>query len=479
MKAKNLATRFLAMAAAAAPDLQGQTSPDTRVLPFQGRLTDADGNAVTSGSRVVQFKIYDAPVGGRAVWNGEVHNLTVNGGLVSTLLGTRASLSGVNFNLDLYLEVTIDANADGQISLADPPLLPRQSIVPAVFAKESANSLLLGGYDWTALFGTNNPAEGTLLASKIGDQSLTTAKIRDGAVNTSKIANGAVTRPKLDTKGASPGQALIYNGSEVVWSQINAVAAETAADAQKLKGFDWTALFNDGNPQSGTLSAAHLASRGNLHVAGDSTQGGRVLFNGPSVTVLGELLAPTLGINMFLNNWGFYLRGLGDFNHYIKWGNALGSARDYDGPEIVGNGGGVLGTVGNWSLRWNWNGTVQSRGSFSNGSDRNIKENFTALHAVDILDKVLALPITRWNYKDDPEAQHIGPVSQDFHAAFQVGSNDKFIATVDADGVALAAIQGLHQKLVAQENEIRELVTAQQRLIDDLKAELAALRTAR
>jgi hypothetical protein len=34
-------------------------------------------------------------------------------------------------------------------------------------------------------------------------------------------------------------------------------------------------------------------------------------------------------------------------------------------------------------------------------------------------------------------------MAQDFHAAFQVGDDDKHIATVDADGVALAAIQGL------------------------------------
>jgi trimeric autotransporter adhesin len=33
-------------------------------------------------------------------------------------------------------------------------------------------------------------------------------------------------------------------------------------------------------------------------------------------------------------------------------------------------------------------------------------------------------------------------MAQDFHAAFQVGDDDKHITTVDADGVALAAIQG-------------------------------------
>lgn len=42
---------------------------------------------------------------------------------------------------------------------------------------------------------------------------------------------------------------------------------------------------------------------------------------------------------------------------------------------------------------------------------------------------------------------HIGPMAQDFNAAFQLGESDRAITTVDADGVALAAIQGLNQKL--------------------------------
>src|SRR6266478_4859982 len=77
-----------------------------KLLPFQGRLTDASGVAVTDGARLVQFKIYDAPVGGQAVWNGEVQKLTVNAALISTVLGSKASLSSVDFNKSLYLELT-------------------------------------------------------------------------------------------------------------------------------------------------------------------------------------------------------------------------------------------------------------------------------------------------------------------------------------------------------------------------------------
>ena len=101
-------------------------------------------------------------------------------------------------------------------------------------------------------------------------------------------------------------------------------------------------------------------------------------------------------------------------------------------------------------------------------SDRNAKENFAPVSPRAVLDKVAALPISRWNYKADKASDHLGPMAQDFYAAFGVGPDDKHITTVDADGVALAAIQGLNQKL---EQQAREKDTE----IDALKARLEKL----
>lgn len=472
MKTQPLFIWGLALAAAGVftSALRAQNSP--KVLPFQGRLTDATGKAI-DGSRVVQFKIYDAPVGGRAVWNGEVHDLSVNSGVVSTLLGTKASLAGVDFNQDLYLELTVDANGDGQITLADPPLLPRQSILPAIFAKESANARQLAGYDWSALFGTNNPADGTLLESKIGDNTLSSSKIRDGAISSTKIADGAVTLAKLDTHGAATGQALTYNGTGVAWSQVNALNSET------LQGYDWSAIFSGGNPQSGNLNVANVNSRGSVNANGDLLISGRTFLNGPVTTIQGSLLAPTIGINTFLTDWGLYLRNVGDFNHYLKYGNSYGGTSGYDGPTLVGNAGGVLGAGGNWALRWNSSGNVQVHGTISSGSDRNLKQNFASVNTGKVLDNVLALPVTRWSYRDDPTAEHIGPVAQDFRARFGVGSDDKSIAMVDADGVSLAAIQGLNQKVEERDRILHQLLDQQQQQIEALKAEIAALKAVR
>jgi trimeric autotransporter adhesin len=48
-------------------------------------------------------------------------------------------------------------------------------------------------------------------------------------------------------------------------------------------------------------------------------------------------------------------------------------------------------------------------------------------------------------------------MAQDFKAAFGVGESDTGITSIDADGVALAAIQGLNQKLEQKQTEITEL----------------------
>ena len=92
-------------------------------------------------------------------------------------------------------------------------------------------------------------------------------------------------------------------------------------------------------------------------------------------------------------------------------------------------------------------------------SDRNAKENFTTLDSRAMLAKVAALPLTQWNYKTDgQDVQHVGPMAQDFQAAFGLdGADDKHINVVDEGGVALAAIQGLNQKLNEKDAEIEAL----------------------
>lgn len=64
-----------------------------------------------------------------------------------------------------------------------------------------------------------------------------------------------------------------------------------------------------------------------------------------------------------------------------------------------------------------------------------------------MLERVNALPITTWTYRQSSEGLQTGPIAEDFKASFGFAGDGRPSGTVDADGVALAAIQGLHQKL--------------------------------
>lgn len=103
-------------------------------------------------------------------------------------------------------------------------------------------------------------------------------------------------------------------------------------------------------------------------------------------------------------------------------------------------------------------------GSWSSASDKNLKENFTVVNSKTLLENLAKIPITTWNYKTQDETiRHIGPVAQDFYAAFGVGEDNTHITTIDADGVALAAIQGLYeenQELKAQVGDLEARLSA-------------------
>lgn len=71
---------------------------------------------------------------------------------------------------------------------------------------------------------------------------------------------------------------------------------------------------------------------------------------------------------------------------------------------------------------------------------------------------VAALELNEWSYKTEDGVSHVGPMAEDFYAAFGHGPSERSITTVDADGVALAAIQGLYelvQELQAENEQMR------------------------
>jgi hypothetical protein len=91
-------------------------------------------------------------------------------------------------------------------------------------------------------------------------------------------------------------------------------------------------------------------------------------------------------------------------------------------------------------------------------SDRNQKKNIAPADTDAILKKVSELPISTWTYLEEPAGvRHLGPMAQDFHASFGLGNDDRTYHSVDAHGVALAAIQALERIVKQQEQRIERL----------------------
>jgi hypothetical protein len=105
-------------------------------------------------------------------------------------------------------------------------------------------------------------------------------------------------------------------------------------------------------------------------------------------------------------------------------------------------------------------------GTWASASDRNMKTDIARIDDAAVLDKVAMLPIERWSYTSERGVRHLGPMAQDFYAAFGVGEDDKHITSIDEDGVALAAIKALHARVRSLDAENVQL-----------RARLAAVKT--
>jgi len=137
----------------------------------------------------------------------------------------------------------------------------------------------------------------------------------------------------------------------------------------------------------------------------------------------------------------------------------------------------VLGIDGSGNTTWSC--LVNDGNSWSCSSDRNLKENLTPVDGRDILQRLNTVPIQTWNAKgQDPAVKHLGPTAQDFSAAFALGDDDTRISTIDLDGVALAAIQGVYQivqEKAAQIGALEAATTTQRQQIANLQQRNAAL----
>lgn len=79
------------------------------------------------------------------------------------------------------------------------------------------------------------------------------------------------------------------------------------------------------------------------------------------------------------------------------------------------------------------------------------------LTAQQIMARVAALRVSTWSYEFEPGVRHLGPMAQDFAGAFGLGRTNRMIGEVDANGIALVAIQVLDRRVRELEEQVAVL----------------------
>jgi hypothetical protein len=201
-----------------------------------------------------------------------------------------------------------------------------------------------------------------------------------------------------------------------------------------------------------------------------------------------------VAIGSFAGAIGRYSLALGRASAYGQYSVAVGSDAyaDHAGALVFGDASGLAArsTANNQfiaraggGVRFYTNAllttgvTLAANGSaWASLSDANSKEHFRDLDGGDILAKIAAMPIREWNYKAQAASiRHVGPTAQAFHAAFGLGEDPLRISTIDADGIALRAIQALEERTRTERDDLRRETAELRRENDDLKVALAAV----
>lgn len=274
-----------------------------------------------------------------------------------------------------------------------------------------------------------------------------------GPIGTNNVIDfGSQTRQMINLYGGANSYGIgIQSGT--VYNRVDAGAGNTT-------GFAW---FRGGTHSDTAFSAG----TGGLTVMTLSRDGQLVMPQALQQQIrLGDQAAGGDVMGIGAQNYTTYVRtpSAGGFAWYRNGTHVTTEANPGTGGEVLGG----LYKAGDGSFLATATVTGQLRiNTVVQTSDRAAKTSFAPVNAKAILAAVAAMPVSSWIYKHEGSAgvRHIGPVAQDFAKAFKVGYDNKTIATVDADGVALAAIKGLNQ-IVQEKNA--EIAT--------LKREMAAIK---
>ncbi|MGE0360332.1 MAG: tail fiber domain-containing protein [Vicinamibacterales bacterium] len=309
----------------------------------------------------------------------------------------------------------------------------------------------------SAAFGFNNVASGPYsLAGGVDSAAQGIATIaygsNAGAVGNYSVAFGANTRAN-GALSAAFGQSTVASGTYSVAAGFNASATGVASQAFG-QNTDADGAFSVAFGNASTASGnASMAVGTTAFASGESAIaiGLRATATGAGTVVLGsDATAATTGMFMFGDRSTTNdLTSAGQNEFLVR---AAGGTIFYSNAAMTT---GVLLSAGG--------------GGWSNLSDANLKTGFRDLDGEHVLGKLAAMPVREWSYiSQDAAIRHVGPTAQDFRAAFGLGESDVRIGSVDADGVALAAVKALE----ARTRATNERLTHEN---DELRARLARL----
>ncbi|HUA68783.1 MAG TPA: tail fiber domain-containing protein [Candidatus Saccharimonadales bacterium] len=464
MKTNRTLTQWLALVALAIFNLQPSTgfAQGTTAFSYQGRL-NVNGSPA-NGLYDVRFMVWDAPTNGNLIAGPLTNSATgVTNGLFAVTLDFG---SGVFTGPARWLELDVRTNGSGAFT----NLSPCQAITPVPYALYAQTSS-----------GTNGTLTGNSVTLGGGGNSWDIGVANSGNLN---ICYGdPVTNVWFTPGGDIEALGNIYaNGSLLAHSNLLVDGYANFEGSLVLKQGQtgttpWDiSVGNASGPAGYSFNNALIFSVNQLpcldlfDMSGDNYGAWFPGGLGSAEVDCGEITVRNPG------SW----EGVVDINSSGELNFAYGGniSSDGQGGLIINGsqlslGGGIAcggintGTAGINCATVNATGDIWCETIYES-SDSNLKEKFAPIDSRKILKQVANLPISSWNFKNDPATRHLGPMAQDFYAAFNVGTDDKHIATVDEDGVVLAAIQGLNQQLDEQ-------MKAKDAEIQDLKARLEKL----
>jgi len=383
-----------------------------------------------AGGRQNLVTIYEATVGGGRGNAARGGNSTIGGGYANTANGSTSFIGGGQGN------VITPTASNGVVA--------------------GGQSNLVEGASGTVGGGGFNKASG--LGSTIGGGGSNTATssyatIGGGSSNQTNGLGATISGGESNTTGLKT-YATIGGGTSNI---VNGGVATVGGGSSNQANGDWS--FVGGGSLNVTSNNYAVIGGGNVNFASNeyATIGGgsNNTASGYIATVPGGLSNTAQGSTSFAA--GYRAKAL--HNGTFVWGDgtAFSDVASTAANQFIAraSGGVTFYTSGDLSTGVT---APAGGGSFSSVSDRNVKANFAAVDPRTVLERLAQIPISTWNYKtQDAAIRHIGPMAQDFAAAFAVGEDDKHISTIDADGVSLAAIQGLYQISQEKDQQIAQL----------------------